>query len=98
MNTFMNEKRTITQLSNREAAARRQKIVEANTNAYHAASMVLAGLKKLQAAHKEIEIRTGQADHAYYNLIDGQPGTAKIQHLKAMLKAYREAVKPWELS
>lgn len=58
--------------------------------------MMLAGLKKLQAAHKELEIRTGDADYPYYDLLDGQPGEKKIAKLAEALEKYREAIQPWE--
>ena len=97
MNTFMAEKRKIRDQQFREAAARSAKINQAREKAHRAAGLVLAGLHQLQAAHKEIEIRQCEADHAYYNLLDGQPGTRKLEHLKANLKKYRQRIKPQQL-
>ena len=95
-NTFIIEKRNMESQRQKEIAARRQQIVDAHHKAHQAAGMVLAGLKMLQAAHKEIEIRSGEADTAYYNLLDGQPGTRKLEHLKSNLKKYQEVIQPWE--
>lgn len=76
-----------------EKPRKAEKLAEAKQKAYDSAGLILAGIKQLQQAHKEIEIYSGDADYCYYNLLDGQPGTKRLEHLKAKLTKFRSCIK-----